>query len=276
MPYIKNSTPRCDDTNVGIDDVYHSPNVFANNVEIALWQPPGLSSAFSGITPASAITVDPSAIAAAVALTNSYVANPSSFYNPSAAADGVKGNFPGTPVVTTSTGQCGDGGADIVSWLQARLNEASGRLWRETGQGGNPSNKNITSIWTALGYPASAPWTSDQTAWCMGFVNFALKSCGYKFVQTAWALEIASAPEKWGAISVPKAEAQPGDIALWTYGHVNFVYTANNGKFTFVGGNQTPKGGTNNPSDGDVTISYPGGAPASLGTWASCWRPTKC
>jgi hypothetical protein len=109
----------------------------------------------------------------------------------------------------------------------------------------------------------------------MGFVNYTLKNSGYKYVQTASAAAITTNPEKWGAVQVPKAEAQPGDIAFWSYRHVNIVYQKKGAGFTFVGGNQTPKGGTNNPDDGDITISYPNGAPATNANWVSCWRPSK-
>jgi uncharacterized Zn-binding protein involved in type VI secretion len=221
----------------------------------------------------------------AVTLVNNYVAaqtgQPNTYYKPEAVADGVKGNYAGTPEVadptTVSTGTVASDptASDLIPFLQARVLEAGSGTWRETGQGGNASNTKITGIWTNLGYPASNPWTTDQTAWCMGFVNYALKNSGYKYVQTASAALITSNPEKWGAVQVPKAEAQPGDIAFWSYRHVNFVYTSANGKYSFVGGNQTPSGGKNNPDDGDITISYPGGTAASNANWVSCWRIKK-
>ena len=203
---------------------------------------------------------------------------PNVYYKPAAAADGVKGNYAGTPESTSVP----DGAvasdpteSDLIPFLDARLAEAATGYWRETGQGGAASNPKIIGIWTNLGYPASNPWTTDQTAWCMGFVNYALKNCGYKYVQTASAAAITTTPEKWSAVQVPKAEARPGDIAFWSYRHVNFVYTAANGKYSFVGGNQTPSGGKNNPDDGGITISYPGGTAASNANWVSCWRITK-
>jgi hypothetical protein len=159
--------------------------------------------------------------------------------------------------------------------LSKCLDEAGAGKWRETGQGGKPSNPTITGVWENLGYPKSSPWTTDQTAWCMGFVNFALKSCGYRYFQTASAAAITTSPGKWNATQVPKDQAQPGDIAFWSYRHVNFVYTAQNGKYTFVGGNQTPSGGKNNPDDGDITKSYPNGTGANNANWVSCWRPSK-
>ena len=265
-----------------VADVYNSPNVYINNVLVALWNPAGSTAPFGTVSVSVSVDLPPEDQAAAETLVGDYVAaqngQPNSYYKPEAAADGVKGNYAGTPesssvpdgaVATDATA------SDIVPFLDARLAEAKTGAWRETGQGGAASNSKITGIWTNLGYPAGSPWTTDQTAWCMGFVNYGLKSSGYKYVQTASAAAITTNPEKWGAVQVPKAEAQPGDIAFWSYRHVNFVYTAVNGKYSFVGGNQTPSGGKNNPDDGDITISYPGGTAASNANWVSCWRITK-
>jgi hypothetical protein len=41
MPYIPSNLPQADDGHAGVVDVYHSPNVFVNHVEVALWNPPG-------------------------------------------------------------------------------------------------------------------------------------------------------------------------------------------------------------------------------------------
>lgn len=265
-----------------VADVYNSPNVYINNVLVALWNPAGSTAPFGTVSVSVSVDIPPEDQAAAETLVGDYVAaqngQPNAYYKPEAAADGVKGNYAGTP----ESSSVPDGAiasdptaSDIIPFLDARLAEAKTGAWRETGQGGAASNSKITGIWTNLGYPASSPWTTDQTAWCMGFVNYGLKSSGYKYVQTASAAAITTNPEKWGAVQVPKAEAQPGDIAFWSYRHVNFVYTAANGKYSFVGGNQTPSGGKNNPDDGDITISYPGGTAASNANWVSCWRITK-
>ena len=265
-----------------VADVYNSPNVYINNVLVALWNPAGSTAPFGTVSVSVSVSIPEGDQAAAAALVDDYVTaqtgQPNDYYKPEAVADGVKGNYAGTPETTSIP----DGAvatdptaSDIIPFLQAKLAEAATGTWRETGQGGAASNSKITGIWTNLGYPASNPWTTDQTAWCMGFVNYTLKNCGYKYVQTASAAAITTSPEKWTAVQVPKAEAQPGDIAFWSYRHVNFVYTAANGKYSFVGGNQTPSGGKNNPDDGDLTISYPGGTAASNANWVSCWRITK-
>lgn len=222
-----------------------------------------------------AVNINPAVQAAINKQTANYVANPNNY-----AVDSdqqVKGNFAGTP---------NDGGAgsslidptaaaagDIAPFLAQLLTEAANGTWRETGQSGKSSNPNITGIWKELGYPSSGAWLTDQTAWCMGFVNYVLKRTGYRFVQTAWALDITTS--KFKATQIPLDQGQPGDVALWSYRHVNFIYTGSNGRYTFVGGNQSPKA-SNNPNDGDVTQSWPSGyrVPGN-GSLVSLWRPSR-
>jgi hypothetical protein len=286
MPgYIVGGGAQKTSTNPAVQDVYQSANVFVNNVPVVPYGPPGASGTFGAVSVSVSVSLDPAVEEAATAQVNTYIAaqngQPNQYYQPAAAADGVKGNYAGTvddgTVATTATSTVATDASfsDISAFLTQCLNEAAQGKWRETGQGGKPSNPTITGIWQNLGYKNNSPWNTDQTAWCMGFVNYALKSSGYRYFQTASAAAITTNPEKWGAVQVPKDQAQPGDIAFWSYRHVNFVYTVQNGKYTFVGGNQTPSGGKNNPDDGDITKSYPGGTPASNANWVSCWRPTK-
>lgn len=267
-----------------ISDVYHSGNVYANNVPVALWLSPGGSAAFAGVQVSASVNIPPGSEVEITAQTQSLVeaqianpAAPNQYYKPEAEANGVKGNYAPVDDKTFSTGtiSTSTSATDIIPFLQRTLQEADRGMWRETGQGGKPSNPNIVGIWKNLGYPERGPWVSDQTAWCMGFINFALKCSGYKYVQTAAAAAITTTPQRWGAVQVPKDQAQPGDIAYWSYGHVNFVYEKKGAGYTFVGGNQTPKAKTNNPDDGDVSISWPGGTAPSNSSWVSCWRPSK-
>ena len=192
-----------------------------------------------------------------------YVANPDAFKNPDAAVNGVKENYAGTP---KDDGQgkslkSDAAASDIVPFLQKQLEltQANG-YWRETGMRGAPSNANILRIWSDLGYPKKGIFVSDQTAWCAGFQNWVLKQCGYRYVQNTLAKSIYNNPEKWNAVKVDAKDAQPGDIVVWSFSHVNFLYQSINGKFSFVGGNQAPKAaGKNNPDDGDVTECWVSG-----------------
>lgn len=275
---------------VHIADVYRASNVFINNVPVALWMQAGTSASFGSLdvetvaplVDSDIVTITANNTAQLMAQQKANPTGPNSFYNGLASADGVKGNYvpaeDGVDITnpinsgTTATSSSTLGIGGLVSFLTNVLGEADRGLWRETGQGGNASNPNITGIWSNLGFGNANPWNTDQTAWCMGFVNFALKSSGNKFVKTASAAAITQNPAAWDAVQVPKDSAQPGDIAFWSYRHVNFVYSNNAGKYSFVGGNQSPKKGSNNPNDGDVTQSYPTGTPASNPTWVSCFR----
>lgn len=209
---------------------------------------------------------------------NDYITNPDKYKNPAAEENGVKPNYAGTPK-DSGTGQSLKSDAapsDIQAFLRKQLElTASNYYWTETGMGGNPSNQNIVRIWQDLGYPAKGMWLTDQTAWCMGFVNWTLKQCGYRYVQTAGAKDIKNRLQSYKATEVSIADAQPGDVVLWDFSHVNFVYTAQNGKLTFVGGNQGGKSRDNNPNSGDVTISWPSGWTSARGGIVGIYRPSK-
>lgn len=212
------------------------------------------------------------------ALVEDYVKNPTKYYNPKAEENGVKPNLPPTPK-DAGQGQsliAGTSSSDIQAFLQKQLELTNANFyWRETGMKGNPSNPNIVRIWIDLGQPNVAYWRTDQTPWCMGFVAWTLKQCGYRYYQTGSSWAIRDATSKFGATKVDPANAQPGDIVLWDFGHVNFVYTAKNGKLSFVGGNQGGKSRDNNPNEGDVTISWPSGWTPSRGGVLGIWRPSK-
>ena len=99
MPYIPGGGAQKTSNLPAVSDVYHSGNVYVNNVPVALWLAPGISSAFGGVSLASIPTTtfdDPGYVTSADGLTSSYLANPGAYNNPAAAADGVKANFPGT------------------------------------------------------------------------------------------------------------------------------------------------------------------------------------
>ena len=197
----------------------------------------------------------------------------------------VKGNYAGTPdhgkIGESNIQPTAAAASDILPLLTKLLNEANRGLWRESGQKdkntgvAGPSNPNIVSIWKNLGYPQTGAWLTDQTAWCMGFVNYVLKNTGYRYLQTAWALDIKKTSEYKSTQITDFSQAQPGDIALWSYRHVNFVYSNNNGRLSFVGGNQAPKD-SNNPKDGSITRAWPNGyLPPANGTLVAIYRPSK-
>jgi hypothetical protein len=266
-----------------IADVYKSGNVYANNVKVALWMPPGKSEAFA-LDPVVAQASAADVITAAINEAEALAANPPSVPATSIEQGAVEAGYQGTPTaeVTTATGVITTAvSTDFVGWMTARIDEAKRGMWTRVSKPAPAapaskaeSNQNLMGIWSSIGLNYYA--NHDQTAWCMGFVNFALKQNGYVWCKEASSWAIRNKPEKWNATSVPLNQGQPGDIALWNYGHVNFIYTANNGKYTFCGGNQGGKSVTNNPVNSTVSQSWPSGykVPGD-GTLIGLWRPSK-
>jgi uncharacterized Zn-binding protein involved in type VI secretion len=263
-----------------------SPNVFAGEdvgsapVQPEAAAPPPDSAPKRLVVPP--VVISPAAQAKIDKKTNDYVAAPEKYKQNSAVTnDQVKGNYAGTPEQPRSSGESlidpTPPAGDIPTFLRSVLDEAAKGQWSETGMGGNPSNPKILNVWKELGFGNNGAWGSDQTAWCMGFVNYVLKNTGYRFVQTARARDIRDRASEYKAQQVPLDQGQPGDICLWSYSHVNFIYTGSAGKYTFVGGNQSDKAkNANNPSGGSATQSWPSGySTPGNGSLVSIWRPVK-
>jgi hypothetical protein len=218
------------------------------------------------------------------------ILTPNKNYNPLSEEGGIKPNAAPTPnVAGGTTKQLAGASGDIQAFLSQCLSEASQGSWRETGQGGKTPNPNIVGIWPYIGVtknPPTGAWATDQTAWCMGFVQFVLKNCGYKYYTTAGASQIAD--PKCGTTLVTSnidevaTKGQPGDIFLYGRsggsGHVCYLYqmeTPSGGfvPWSKVGGNQSPKG-QHSDDDGDVTKSRPSMNYAKA-NFKGLYRPSK-
>lgn len=291
MPYVQAGSPQKWANLPGVKDVFHSGNVFANNVAIALWQDPvnSTSAVFANDIAVEQVAIDPLIVAEVNAKNAIYTSNPSAFAMPSEAVEqgAIEPYYQGTSDQTgndigeiTLTDLGTPIAGDIVPFLTARLEEANRGLWGRTFQATGVSNPNIMGIWKSIGLTG---FTNDTVPWCMGFVNFALKQSGYRWCREAGAIAIQNSPGRWNATSISINAGQPGDIALWDFGgpkHVNFIFEGSNGRYTFVGGNQSGKSVTNNnPSRSSVTKSWPGGwtpgknKPGSM--LVGLWRPSK-
>ena len=163
----------------------------------------------------------------------------------------------------------------IPGFLGQLLAEANNNQWDETV---NPSNGNIIGIWKELGFPDTAYWKTDQTPWCAGFTNWVLKRTGYRYMQSARAYDFRDKTSLYGGVPVPLDQGQPGDIVVWNYSHVNFIYTSPRpGVYSFVGGNQSDKASAtnNNPSGGTITNSWKGGWTRDRGRISGIFRPVR-
>ena len=211
--------------------------------------------------------------------------------NPPFTTDGtqVRPNYPGTGnagVDTLGTQSLVDAASSTASadqipgFLSQVLKEAATGNWDERNNAkNNPSisNPNIINIWRELNIGSSGIWADDQTPWCAGFVNWVLKKTGYRYMQSARAYDFRDKTSVYGGVQVATDAGQPGDIVVWNYSHVNFIYTVlSPGRYTFCGGNQSDRASStnNNPSGGTVSNSYPGGYNAP-GNITGIYRPVR-
>lgn len=191
---------------------------------------------------------------------------------PAAGVDDLGTNAPLVDASAANSTAAADG---IPGFLSQVLAEANNNQWDETV---NPSNGNIIGIWRELGFPDTAYWKTDQTPWCAGFCNWVLKKTGYKYMQSARAYDFRDKTSVYGGVPVPLTDGLPGDIVVWNYSHVNFIYSSPRpGVYTFVGGNQSDKASAtnNNPSGGTITNSWPNGWTQDRGRISGIFRPVR-
>jgi uncharacterized protein (TIGR02594 family) len=195
-----------------------------------------------------------------------------------APAAGVDDLGTNAPLVDRSVADSTAGADQIPGFLSQVLAEANNQQWDETGDRSSTSNGNIINIWRELGFPDTAYWQTDQTPWCAGFCNWVLKRTGYKYMQSARAYDFRDKTSVYGGVPVPLDAGQPGDIVVWNYSHVNFIYTSPSpGVYTFVGGNQSDSESptNNNPSKGTITNSWKGGWTQDRGRISGIFRPVR-
>jgi uncharacterized protein (TIGR02594 family) len=202
--------------------------------------------------------------------------NPGKYYDSEAAAAGVNPERSPQPNVGDA-GQSLISGAetgDIAAFLSKQLALAKEGYWSETGMKGGKSNPNILAMWKDIGLEKVCGGT-DQTAWCAAFINWTLKQCNYRYVQSARAFDIRDKPDRWGMTKV--TTPQPGDVIVWSYSHVSFVYQVKaDGNIIPCGGNQGGgKASDNNPKGGSVTVNYAGGISPSSSNIVGIYRPSK-
>ena len=134
---------------------------------------------------------------------------------------------------------------------------------------GEFQNQKILGIWKDIGYVNANNWYTDQTAWCMGFLNFVLKKAGYRYLQSATAKHLITKQAKYESTEITDfREAKCGDMCYWSSSHVNFVYSNDSDAqlMSFVGGNQNANALTtlveNNPAGGTVSHNWAGTSPS--------------
>lgn len=177
-----------------------------------------------------------------------YKNNPQQFYNPVAAEIGATPCFQGTDHLSDGVPltdnevknvEPGAGSESVISFLNQCLQEAQQGMWTRTGFNGNPSNPNIIRMWKNIGFG----FTSDLTPWCAGFACYVMKQSGNRWIKEANAFNLGNRAKEYGGVVVPVSQMAPGDLVIWSVGHVNFCYSASgNGSYEFCGGNQSIPG----------------------------------
>jgi hypothetical protein len=233
-------------------------------------------------TPEANVALSQETLATYSATVASFVANPDSYRMQltNALSGNIKSCFPGTlknlsldPLVSIAPKQ---ELLPLINALTVLTDEGLQGSWKETGTQGFQSNRNIIGLFADLGYDTSvAPFNSDQTPWSMALVNWTLKRTGYRYTQAIDAFDIKNRTSDFGATEVALVDAIAGDIAVWDFGHVNFVKEKRqDGKLTFIGGCQAQP---SEPNVGTISVSWQDGYDPvnNNGSLIKIYRPSK-
>lgn len=223
-PWIEDSLPQKDSTQPGVQDLYKSPDVFANNVEVVLYAAP-TGSGGSG-APISLSIAQIQGIEESAAQANS----------PEEAEVGLTGvgEVPqeGTPDSFEPVS-----GTDVFAKLSNAISnsllQARSGAWKESG-----SNGNIVRCYREVGHNVSG----DKTPWCAAYAGTMLKIAGAKYLKTLSSL----AYRNYGN-AVPlndKSKWRLNDVVIFSRkggGHIGFFrgYNPSNGSVLIAGGNQS-------------------------------------
>jgi hypothetical protein len=233
-------------------------------------------------TPEANVALSAETLATYSATVASFVANPDSFRMQltNALSGNIKSCFPGTlrnlsldPLISIAPKQ---ELLPLMTALTVLSGEGLSGAWKETGTQGFQSNRNIIGLFADLGYDTNVPpFNSDQTPWSMALVNWTLKRTGFRYNQSIDAFDIKNRTSDWGATEIALANALPGDIAVWDFGHVNFVKEKReDGKLTFIGGCQAQPF---EPNIGTISVSWQDGYDPvnNNGSLLKIYRPSK-
>jgi hypothetical protein len=233
-------------------------------------------------TPEANVNLSQETLATYSATVASFVANPDSFRMQltNALSGNIKSCFPGTlrnlsldPLTSLAPKP---ELLPLMNVLTVLTDEGLQGSWKETGTQGFQSNRNIIGLFADLGYDTNvAPFNSDQTPWSMALVNWTLKRTGYRYTQSIDAFDIKNRSSDWGATEVALIDAIAGDIAVWDFGHVNFVKEKRqDGKLTFIGGCQAQ---ASEPNVGTISVSWQDGYDPvnNNGSLIKIYRPSK-
>jgi len=212
-------------------DVWYSPNVYANMSPVALWKPPlnqnSILYRFTLPEPSAAPAPDPgfaSSYNAAFLQQHPDAEDGGIPASPGASSNNPNGVVPPNPTsLKLPPGQTPYG--TLISNLNGTYNQRN--LWDGSG-GATPE---ITKAFSDIGCGVS------PFEWCAAYVGSMLYRSGIGGLKSSNAFDW----EKFGK-PIPTQDTKQwrtGDIAVWSYGHVNFILAPSSGGSAFYqGGNQ--------------------------------------
>lgn len=295
MPYIRRSVPQA--LNVidpGVKDVYSSPNVFINNVPVALWKDAVTgSSALSALSMPAAPPVED--YAPNQSQRDNYNATQEFSYLNPYVSQSVAGDYAGQTVSTlggdaipNGTGDPNDGVGNpnnlgspiqlapgdtvwgrIENYLNQCLSEAASGAWREQTPAGSvapnyQSNPNIMNAFLQVGYPKDVldrtypgpgkRQPGDQVPWCAAFVGLVLKASGTNYLDS---LASKAYSQSWDCTRLNVRDISSwrrNDVVWFSFSHVSFIRYIENGVLYCTGGNQGNSVTTSSYSINDVSF----------------------
>lgn len=222
MPYQVGNGPR-------ILDVFYSPNVWANNVPIALHLAP-IPSAAIALPEATTVSLSQTQIEG-IATTS---AQATSQEEAEVGLSG-KGEVPQEGPIETVAAipNTGDLYVDLSRNIDLCLAEARTGAWKENG-----ANARILAAYRSVGFNLG----NDSTPWCAAFAGSILKKVGVASLKS-----LSSLAYRGFGTSVPvndKTQWRLNDIVIFTRnggGHIGFFrgYNPANGSILIAGGNQS-------------------------------------
>lgn len=248
MPYVPGGTSQGESGLAEVADVYHSPNVFVNNVPVALWlaAQPGSVPSLPEVNRVSLSLAQQEAIAESAAKATTEAEKEvglsgrgevpqegpltlTSSASQSASGESGESTTSTFEISTTSSGIF----VDLARNIDGCLSEAKSGAWKETG-----SNAKIVNCYKTVGFNVSG----DSTPWCAAFAGTMLKGAGAPAFKTLSSLAYAKYGEQ-----VPlddKSKWRLNDVVVFSRaggGHVGFFrgYNPATGSVLICGGNQS-------------------------------------
>lgn len=223
-PWIKDSLPQKDSNEPGVKDLYKSPDVFVNNANVVLYDPPAGEGGGGSLVSLSITQIESiqQSAAQAVSADEAEVGLAGVGEVPQEGEVQLLGEAPGP-----------DTFSKLFNAVNNSLLQARAGSWKENG-----SNGLIRQCYRLVGFNVGG----DSTPWCAAYAGSMLKSAGAGYLKT-----LSSLAYRGYGTAVPlndKSKWRLNDVVVFSRnggGHIGFFrgYNPSNGSVLIAGGNQS-------------------------------------